>query len=624
MQASIANAHASDVLTRQPGRVLCGAVVVLLMVAYAVPYAWSTLPSDTVRDLLQARAIARGEHFPLVGPPINFSAHLGPAWWYLAALPLVFASSTVGAMVFIGALAAAKFPLAYACGTRLVSRRFGLCFAVALALPSVAIFQWVLPMHPALVEAALLLSLACALRCACGGGVRWAYAAALALGLAVQFHPTALFYVPLLAAWLLSRRQIAPAQRFAQTAVAMLAVSIWFLPALWSSLGAAAPPQTQWSARAPDATGDLSLASLANVANALFVELPYAIAGSHLSTSGRPGIAALLLLAVIGVALAAGGLRVLASDDRSSRRRTLVVGALFVAALSIAATMRSYVSFYTVYFLLPLFAYVAAASLDSLLASRVVLLRLLGAAGLAATLVVHAASAWRAVQHGRDAFLQSALPSLGDLRNGEPTLMRASLYPVGTRDIVGHALCRATTDVTLHGDLAYRDAASFSLDTLLACDRAIRPMIGGQSPPLEDAHRIGLSRGLLRKLGREPDAWLGDIGIVGALAIAHPRAGPRAAPEFSYFEPAPDRGDVETLSLALEAEEGATVAIYNYKPFDSRLRTVRMMANGAPVMPLMQTVEATFYRVPLAMPGPVRWTMSIETDVPQWIDVFAF
>jgi hypothetical protein len=49
-----------------------------------------------------------------------------------------------------------------------------------------------------------------------------------------------------------------------------------------------------------------------------------------------------------------------------------------------------------------------------------------------------------------------------------------------------------------------------------------------------------------------------------------------------------------------------------------------MMANGAPVMPLMQTVEATFYRVPLAMPGPVRWTMSIETDVPQWIDVFAF
>ena len=622
VDAPPALAHAGGAVAQQPSRALCATVVAVLVVAYVAPYLVATLPSDTVRDLLEARAIARGQHFPLVGPSINFSAHLGPAWWYLAALPLAFANSTVAAMAFTGLLASAKFPLAYLCGAQLVSRRFGLCFAVGLALPSVAIFQWVLPMHPALVEAALLLAFAFALRFDATRSIRWAYACALALGLALQFHPTALFYAPLLAAWLLLRRDAAMATRVAQTAIAMGAVALWFLPSVVASLRAL--PQTGTSARAADAAGDVSLESIASVADALFLELPQAIAGSHLATSGRPGSVALALLLVIAAALVAGVLIVLARPDATVRRGTLLAMALFAIALSIVATMRSYVSFYTVYFLLPLGAFVAAASFESLLASRAAMLRALGTAGVVAVLAVHVASAGRAVQHARDAFLQSTLPSLGDLRNGEPALMRVSLYPVGTRDLVGKALCAMPGDVTLHGDLGYRDAASFSLDTLLACDRAIRPMIGGQAPPDAGSHRIGLSRGLLRKLDRVPDTWLGDIGIVHALAIAHPDVGPRAPPEFSYFEPAPDRGEVKTLSLSLEVPADATVAIYNYKPFDSRLRIVHILANAASVAPTLRTVEGTFYRAGPAARGTVSWTMTIETDVPQWVDVFAF
>jgi hypothetical protein len=609
-------------VNRRFGDIAGVAIVAVVMIAYVAPYAWATLPGDTVRDLLQARAIARGDDLPTVGPPINSSVQLGPVWWYLAALPMLFTSGTVGAMLFTGALGAAKFPLAYVCGTRLESRRFGLCFAMALALPSVAVYQWVLPMHPGLVEAALLLALACVLRYATGERLRWLCAAALALGFAVQLHPTAVFYVPLLAAWLLFRRRGRLGERLARTVIAMLLTSVWFWPTLASDFRATA--REQWTARGADGAAHATLDSVTSVARALFIELPYAIGGSHLATSGRPTVAALALLLTLAAALLAGLTVIAFRGRRELRVRVLLAAALFVAGLSIVSTMRSYVSFYTVYFLLPLIAFVAAASLDSLLASRAALLRVLGAAGLAAALCSHVVASWRAIEHGRDAFLHSALPALGDLRNAEPTAMRVSLYPVGTRSAVGRALCRWGPDVTLHGDLAYRDAGSFSLDTLLACDRSIRPTLGGREPASPDAHHVGFSRGVLRALGRSPQEWLGRFGVMPPVALAHPALGPRAGTTFSYFEQAPDRGAVQRITLTLEVPSDATVVVYNYKPFDSRLTVVRMSADNAVLLPVLQTVEGAFYRAQDGARAAVRWTAEIETDVPQWVDVFAF
>lgn len=598
------------------------AFVAALMIAYVAPYAYATLASDTVRDLLAAHAIARGELLPLAGPPINYSIHLGPVWLYLESIPLLVSSTATAAMLFAGALAGAKFPLAYWCGERLVSQRFGLCFAAALALPSVAIFQALLPMHPGLVEAALLLALYCTLRAASSGFDRWVFASALALGVAIQLHPTALFYAPLLFGWLLLRRNVPFARRVLHVFAAMLIASVWFWPTLASDIFAVRNEAS--TLRAGDVSGRASVEGALNVAHAFLVKIPYAIAGSHLSRSGMPSAAALALLCILATTLIVGLMLVVTRGDRAMRGRVLAAVALFVAGLAIVSSMRSYVSFYTTYFLLPLAAFVAAASLLMLLDARARLLQFAGLAAIASIALTHGIASYRAIEYGRDAFLRSALPALGDLGHGKVAVVAASTFPAATRDAVGRYICTLGDAISLHGDIAYQVAGAYSLDTLLACNAKLRPTIGGREPANPDAHLYGLSRGLLRELGRTPEHWAGRIGVGRPLAIVHPPSGVKAEATFSYFEQAPDRGALERLLLAFDVTRDATIAIYNLKPFDSKFEIGAVSADGQRVEPALRTFDATFFVAPRGTAGTVHWSIEIETDVSRWIDVFAF
>src|ERR1700688_1185707 len=96
------------------------ALVAALMVAYVAGYAWSAPNTDTADELVHAYAIRHGLSYPVEGPLLGGAVHLGPAWFYLTALPLWISSTWLSAALFVGALCAFKFLLAYLCGRRLI------------------------------------------------------------------------------------------------------------------------------------------------------------------------------------------------------------------------------------------------------------------------------------------------------------------------------------------------------------------------------------------------------------------------------------------------------------------------------------------------------------------------
>jgi 4-amino-4-deoxy-L-arabinose transferase-like glycosyltransferase len=599
-------------------------VVSLLALAYVAPYAYATLSADGLRDLLASHAIAHGERFPLVGPLINNAFHLGPAWLYVQAVPLLLGGSAVATMLFVGALAGMKFPLAYRCGAAIGSPTLGVAFAAALALPTVNVFQWLQTMHTNVVESALLLSFACALRWRAGGSARWLYAAALALGLAVQFHPTAFYYLPLLLAWSLADRGTPLAARGVRAIVALAVASVWFWPAIAVDVAAMGRDVAVNASRIGEAAGHATAADVRSVAATMFARLPYAIGETYLAGSPWSRSIWLALLALIATATLAGLAVLIARGERRRQRAALVALALFVPAIAIASSLRSFASFYTLYFALPPIAFVAAAGLATLLEARSRALRTGGVLGLAAIAGASAIVSAGAIGQGRDAFVRSTFAAMGDLRHAQARTINASTEPAALRDALGRFFCRHGAPFTLHGDLAYQVAGSFSLDTLLACGERRQPIIAGAEPRLPDVQLYGLTRGLLEALGRAPEQWIGSMGIGNPVVVAHPARGRPADAEFHYFDLVHDRAAYAPLRLRFETPPAAVVAVYNLKPFDGRLDIESAAAAGAPATLALETFDARFYVAPAAPSANVAWAIDLATDVPQWIDVFAF
>jgi hypothetical protein len=156
------------------------------LAAVACPY------EDTVRDIVAALDIADGSRWPLTGPGLAFSAHLGPAWFYLLAPVAALSSSWLGIAVFVAALSGLKFPLAFRFGNAIAGRRFGALFALALLLPGWQHLQAMLPTHTSLVETTILACLLSLRAYVLVPTVFRASLVGLTFALALHAHPTAL------------------------------------------------------------------------------------------------------------------------------------------------------------------------------------------------------------------------------------------------------------------------------------------------------------------------------------------------------------------------------------------------------------------------------------------------
>ncbi len=98
-------------------------VVLVALLAATVYAAFGTAGFfDTYRDLFVATEIAQGVRFPLAGPPIYSTLHLGPIWFYLLAVPQKFFGIS-GSIAFISVLVALKYPIAMRLGWLLGGRQ---------------------------------------------------------------------------------------------------------------------------------------------------------------------------------------------------------------------------------------------------------------------------------------------------------------------------------------------------------------------------------------------------------------------------------------------------------------------------------------------------------------------
>src|SRR5260221_5169726 len=212
------------------------AVVAIVTIAFVVPAPFATLWPDTVRDASASLALARGEAFPLAGPSINFGPSLGPAWIWVQSVPFLFGASLAAASVYVAVLASLKFGFYYGLGRTLSGERLGVCLAVAAALPSIAVFQWVVFFHPDVVESAIAAALFVGAVALKRKSVALVYLSAAVLGIAVQFHPTALFYYPLVLFALL-RTVDRKSRLVLHAAGTVLMIAVWFAPTVTADIG---------------------------------------------------------------------------------------------------------------------------------------------------------------------------------------------------------------------------------------------------------------------------------------------------------------------------------------------------------------------------------------------------
>ena len=209
-------------------------VLLALIAIYVASYAFSIAIPDSTRDIYIARAISVGDWFPSEGPVLGDAVHGGPVWFYLLAIPLLFCKSWLVAALFAGTIAGLKYLLAYVCGNRLVDRRFGLLWALALALPGWSTIEQIAFTNANVAQTCVLASLYFAIQVRERPSLWRVCVLGIASGLAFHGHPTTLPVIPLSLALVI---HVSPPQRRTMAALVFLVGCVApFAPYLASQL----------------------------------------------------------------------------------------------------------------------------------------------------------------------------------------------------------------------------------------------------------------------------------------------------------------------------------------------------------------------------------------------------
>ena len=187
---------------RLPGILWASVAVALMAIALIgarLILAWNgILTADGARDLVIAHHIVQGEEFPLIGPEIGNTIHLGPLYYYIVAFPFALFGTATAVICFLSLLSLAALPFAYWIGELLFNRRVAILFVL---LYSSDFFYTLSGIQVGNSDLIPLVSLAF-LYPICAAIVRreprylgWAVVAG---ALALQIHPTTACFLPLL------------------------------------------------------------------------------------------------------------------------------------------------------------------------------------------------------------------------------------------------------------------------------------------------------------------------------------------------------------------------------------------------------------------------------------------
>ena len=584
-----------------------------LVLAACLPAPHVALWPDPVRDLSASLDLARGERVPLAGPPINFGPHLGPAWTWLQALPLLVAHSLAAVSVFVALVGAFKLVLLYLLGRQLSGPRLGLCFVAAATFPSIAAYQWHVFFHPNWVEAAIVASLAMSVSAVRAASIARLYAAAALLGLAIQMHPTALFYLPFV---LFALGSIARGRaRLLHGVGALATIGAWFLPLPFAGEVPHAQLAQAGAGRIGAGLAAFQPAKVLTVLHTAHVEVPLAIGETY--AAWMPAWAWKAFLLLFAAVAAAGFVLALARRGEGARAPLALLALLLLAGWAIATAVRDYTSFYLCYFLLPLTAIVMGLALDRAASSAFAPLRALAWAAMGASILSFVATAATAPRVLGAFVFESRLPYLTNLQSPAPGAVRTRIAGAAARDRVAAMACEAG-GATFHGDLAHAFGGSMRVDFRLHCPQraAAMRLLGPVTGRAWTA--IGVREALV--LGRSGNGTFRGLALYPVKSAPHPPAGRAIEADWYHFEQLRDREPLQRVTLAFPSAPGEALMIARLKPFAASWKLLRVERDGAPAAALLETYNSAVY----AGTGAHRWLVEFETDAPQWVDVHTF
>ena len=575
------------------------AIVLLLAALVALHVAlfpFATLVTDSGRDLANAYAVGHGGPYPEYGPGLFGRWKLGPVWFWLLALPLKLGASVTAAALFTGLLAAAKIPLAYGLGLRLLDARLGLLAALLIALPGWSSVGTLVLAHVSVVESALLATAWLALLAWQTRRAGPAVAACLVLALALHAHPTALIAAPavVLALW----RAVLVPRRWGWLAAGAIGFVLPFAPALlaemrsgWPQAGASLEYLGQMQpgarlARLPALVWALVTGGVWFSARFL-LPAPVAVAWSAL--------AVLLLGAALlgGARIGAGRVPALAGAGLARGRLALGAG-MALAAVVFIALLRDATPVWMVYCLVPFGVFALALGLHGLLAGW----RRAGVAiALLATATLGIDAALLQQRIAQDQAGRILLPggSVGDITT--PRRRPAAYSPwlaVWQFDALAAEACSLPGRLALHGELAMVFDFSQGVAAQLHCDASRLPRLGGRQA---DRHLAGVPAALARELdfAPEPLQW-GHVLRVPRQVLA-PERGREAAVDVQYRvdrQGALDAQGDSALSGQVQCQPGEVLVLTNLMPLVNRF-ALEVHAEGQEASPLARTMAASYY-----------------------------
>ena len=483
----------------------------VMMLTLLVSSQFAPVTVDTVRDIYQAHAIASGTGFPLEGPQMASTVHIGPVWFYLLSIPSLLSTSWAAIAFFVFLLSGLKFYLAYYLGKQLHSSRLGLMLAVFLALPGWSGAQWIFWTHTSVLETSLLLYFIALRASIIKPAISTWLVCGLAFGLALHAHPTALPFAFLMVLAL-------PVIKTQWTRLLwwMAGAVILFIPYLFDQAADGFPDYAAFQL--------YQSRELVSGGLVMLPELLYSVAvvGPKLFyQTALPAVPAAFAIALhwllIGTILLCAALRFRTADP--SLKKFLAGGVLMLLVVSTTVVLLrgrtpwhlAYAPNFVLAFCYGVLATMAFAPLKLrttrlLVSPLVVLLSVAVTAGNA--------------QRIYSATLQLQERVFYDVKNLQSDWGESGLEsPAFWSGSHGEFLCEQAP-VVLHGPYAAMIDAHVGMEAQMHCGRRDEILLGGVAPGPEYQHWVGIPATMNDALQQQPAKTIGNIYFYEPLIVA--------------------------------------------------------------------------------------------------------
>ena len=595
-------------------------MIAALMLAYVASYAFVSAIPDTNRDMFLAQGIANGLHYPLEGPILGGALHLGPFWYYLMAIPLKFSSSWLAATLFVGILASLKFPLAYLCGKRLIDARFGLLWALLLALPGWHDYERQTVFNPNLAAAAALALGYVAIRFRTSPPSNFAsLGCGLLLGVAIHIHPTVTIMglLPLATIFLHPANGPRPFTRLYQLAWFAVGALMPLLPYAVSQFALGFPDTVTAQSYVGQSLAWSNWSKLPLLLWSMFAVGPYLALHYIAQLSGAVLTLSCALIVSLYVAAVIGLVR-FARSSRHSRVLLAATLAAIVIAFAWVLVLRDNTPAYFTFWLAPICAGLVALGLVQL-----PLLRWASTVVFILVLMLSIRTTWMIATTMNEGV--GALPSSQEVKQTRPGDLYVDIWlPAYAHGPMGEFMCALPAGASLHGPLAHAADWNVNTDALLACGRQTAAKLGGSG---NGPHMLGMPQLFWDRIGATPDCTVGPIGIALQPRVLESTAG-TIADGTRYLPRDFNRAEARTehFRFDLAADEALLITNYLFPYALAPIESVKI--NNAVVMPVATTEMARIYtssanNATANYPGVVTWEIAMSLATHDGLDIIA-